>query len=252
MPNAIRTVIIAAAALGSLASAQLYGTADELMAAVEARPEPTTTEATLTMTITTAGGQTLTREMRMWAQGDSKRLIKFTAPADIAGSGFLTVTHEDGQEEKLVYLPALDRVRRIAGGQESDAFFGSDFSYQDIAGMDPDDYTHRLLETRDGPTYVVEAVPTAASASPYDRLVLYVPEATLVPARVEFYRDGAMSKVLTVSDLIELDGYLLAGERRMETLTDGAVSTFTIIRQTGVTLDQQLPGEVFSERFLRR
>lgn len=245
-------ILAIALASGSLASAQLYSTADELMAAVEARPEPSTTQAVLTMTITTAGGQTLTREMQTWAAGDAERLIKFTAPADIAGSGFLTVTHEDGREERLVYLPALDRVRRIAGGQQGDAFFGSDFSYEDITGIDPDDYMQHLLEVRDGPTYVVEAVPTPASGSQYERLVLEVPESTLVPVRVEYYEGGTLSKVLTVSDLTEVGGYLIAGERRMETLRDGEVSTFTTLTQTGVEVNLPLPDDLFTERFLRR
>src|SRR5690554_4133775 len=251
-PSLLRLLLAAALAFSALASAQLYTSVDELMDAVNARPEPASMEATLAMSITTTGGQTLRREMQMWSAGDSKRLIKFTAPADIAGSGFLTLTLEDGQEERLVYLPALGRVRRIAGGQQGDSFFGSDFSYEDITGIDPDDYTHRLLETRDGPSYVVEAVPTAASGSPYDRLVLEVPEATLVPTRVEYYEGGALSKVLSVSGLSEVDGYLLAGERRMETLQGGEVRSFTLIQQASVKLDQQLPDDLFSERFLRR
>ena len=239
-------------ALVSVAVAQQYTTADDLMDAIDARPEPKTTEATLTMTITTAGGQTLTRTLQMWGAGDDKRLIKFTAPADISGSGFLTITQQDGTEEKLVYLPALDRVRRIAGGQGGDAFFGSDFSYEDITGIDPDDYTHKLLEVKDGPTYVVEAVPTAESGSVYERLVIEVPEETLVPTHVDYYRDGALAKVLTVSGLTEIDGYTVATERRMETMVDGKVNTFTVITQTDVKLDQDLPDELFTERFLRR
>jgi hypothetical protein len=42
---------------------------------------------------------------------------------------------------------------------------------------------------------------------------------------------------------------LIGLERRMETLDRGTV---TVIRQTDVTLDGDLPDEVFTERFLRR
>lgn len=237
------------------ASAQQYATAEALMAAVEARPEPATTQATLRMTIATASGQSLTREMRMWSAGDTHRVIKFTAPADIAGSGFLSID-TDGGDETLIYLPALDRVRRIAGGQKGDAFFGSDFSYEDISGVDPDDYTHALLETRSddagGWTYVVEAVPTPESASSYERLVLEVPEATLVPERVTYYVGGEAVKVLTVASVVEVDAYLVAAERRMESLAGGEVVTFTTIEQTEVILDEPIPDDVFGERFLRR
>lgn len=248
----IPLLLLAALALGGAAVAQTYATAEELIAAVDARPEPATSQATLTMIITTANGQTLTREMRTWSAGTHSRIIKFTAPADIAGSGFLTLKAADGSEERMVYLPALDRVRRIAGGQQGDAFFGSDFSYEDITGIDQDDYTHTLLEVRDGPTYVVQAVPTAASGSSYDRLVLEVPEATLIPQRVEYYRAGDLAKVLTVSGLVEVDGYTVAGERLMQSMEAGEVSTFTVIRQSDMVLDADLPSDLFTERFLRR
>jgi len=230
------------------AAAQRYADAEELMAAVEALPEPETLQATLQMTLTGASGQTLTREMRTWARGDQMRVLKFTAPADIAGSGFLSI--DDGTvSETMVYLPALDRVRRVAGGQRGESFFGSDFSYEDVEGLDPADYRHVLLEVRDGPVYILEASALPEAGSVYDRLVLEVPEATLIPTRVTYYRGGQAVKELTVREVTEVGGYLLPLERRMETLERG---TFTVIRQSDLTLDETLPDELFSERFLRR
>ncbi len=238
----------ALALLGAPAAAQTYATADELMAAVQARPEPATVEATLEMTITNAAGQSLTRAMRSWSTGGERRLLKFTAPADIAGSGFLRI--DDGTvDETLVYLPALDRVRRVAGGQRGESFFGSDFAYEDVEGIDPDDYTYVLLRIDDGPRYVIEATPTEASGSTYDRLILEVPEATLIPERVVYYRGDEAIKELTVHDVQQVGDYLFAMERRMETLDRGSV---TVIRQSDVALDVDLPDEVFTDRFLRR
>jgi len=178
--------------------------------------------------------------------------MKFTAPADIAGSGFLMII-DGAAQETLVYLPALDRVRRVAGGQRGESFFGSDFSYEDVEGIDSGDYTHELVEVRDGPVYVVEATPKPEAESSYDRLLLDVPEDTLIPERVTYYLDGEAVKELTVRDVEEVGDYLLGLERRMETLIDGQDDgSFTIIRQRDLTLDEELPDEVFSERFLRR
>lgn len=233
------------------AYAQLYASVSELMDAVNARPEPITTQATLHMTITLGSGQSLSRELQMWAAGTERRLIKFTAPADIAGSGFLQIDGGGGTQT-LVYLPALGRTRRIAGGQQGDSFFGSDFSYEDITGIEPEDYTHTLLEVRGGTLYVVEAVPTPESGSSYDRLVLEVPEDTLVPQRAEYYRDERLVKVLTVAELSQVGDYLIPGERRMETISDGNVTSYTVLTQTDVTLDEELPAELFTERYLAR
>ena len=250
VPRWTTALLLASALLltGAPATAQAYETADELIAALDARPEPETLTATMEMVLTNAGGQTLTREMRTWARGDEMRVMKFTAPADIAGSGFLMI--DDGEvDETLVYLPALDRVRRVAGGQRGQSFFGSDFSYEDVEGIDSGDYTHELVEVRDGPVYVVEATPTPEAESSYDRLVLEVPEDILIPERVTYYLGDEAIKVLTVHDVQEVGGHLLGLERRMETLDEGS---FTIIRQRDLTLDEDLPDEVFSERFLRR
>src|SRR5690554_2921957 len=89
--RALPALLLAALALflNPPALAQQYAGAEELMEAVSSRPEPATTQATLRMTITLGSGQSLSRELRMWADSDDRRLIKFTTPADIAGSGFL-------------------------------------------------------------------------------------------------------------------------------------------------------------------
>lgn len=245
-------LILAVAAPRAWAAEPRFSDVETLMDAVDARPEPKTMEATLTMVIGSASGQSLSRTLKMWSADDTHRVIKFTAPADIAGSGFLSIENADGSEESMIYLPALGRVRRIAGGQQGDSFFGSDFSYEDITGIEPDDYTHRLLEVKDGPVYVVEATPIDGSGSSYGKLVLEVPEATLLPQRVEYYQGDAVVKVLTVSDVQEHGDYLVAGERRMESMSGGKTTTFTVITQTEVTFDADIPAEVFTERFLRR
>lgn len=226
-----------------------FTTAEEVISAVQERPEPTTMQATLTMVITSANGQSLTRELSMWSSGEDQRVIKFTAPADIAGSGFLSLDKPDGSSENLIYLPALDRVRRVAGASQGDSFFGSDFSYDDINGIDPDDYTHTLLEVLDGPAYLVEAIPLAGSEFTYDRLLLEIPHTTLVPERVEYYRDGTLIKTLTTGGVTTIGDYVIASERRMDNASSGG---HTIINQDDLVLDEPIPTEVFSERFLRR
>lgn len=235
------------------ANAQPYTTGQEVMDAMADRPAPSSTIATMTMTVTAASGHALTREMQIWATDDGpKQLIKFSSPADVRGSGFLVVEQPDGSSESLLYLPALDRVRRVAGGQQQDAFFGSDFSYEDISGLSGDiegDFEHTLLEVQGGSVYVVEGVAAAGSDSSYDRIVYFVPEAQMLPERVEFYRGGQMVKLMTIGAFSEVGDYLMPSEIRMETVATGS---FTTIVQTGFELDTAIPDEVFSERFLRR
>jgi hypothetical protein len=79
------------------------------------------------------------------AAGD-RVLIRFTYPNDIKGTAFLVWEHPDAEDERFLYLPALARVRRIAGAEAQDNFVGSDFSYEDISGREFDDYTYAMVE----------------------------------------------------------------------------------------------------------
>lgn len=89
------------------------------------------------------------REMIMRAyygdDGTERSLIRFTAPADVQGSGFLNIVHADGEEESWIYLPAVGRERRIISQERGESFMGSDFTYEDIS-QTIDDYEYELLD----------------------------------------------------------------------------------------------------------
>ena len=69
-------------------------------------------------------------------------LIRFTYPNDIRNTAFMVWEHPGAEDERFLYLPALGRVRRIAGQEKNESFVGSDLSYEDIGGRDLADYTY--------------------------------------------------------------------------------------------------------------
>ena len=78
-------------------------------------------------------------------EGD-RALMRFTYPNDIRNTGFLVWEHPDGEDERFLYLPALGRVRRIAGKEKDESFVGSDLSYEDIGGREIADYTYAFVD----------------------------------------------------------------------------------------------------------
>ena len=82
---------------------------------------------------------------RHGAVGD-RVLVRFTYPADIAGTGFLVWERPGGDDDRFLYLPALGRVRRIAGEEKQESFVGSDLTYEDIGGRDIADYTYAFAD----------------------------------------------------------------------------------------------------------
>jgi hypothetical protein len=78
-------------------------------------------------------------------RGD-RTLVRFIYPNDIKNTGFLVWEHPNADDERFLYLPALGRVRRIAGEEKQESFVGSDLSYEDIGGRDIADYTYAFAD----------------------------------------------------------------------------------------------------------
>ena len=59
--------------------------------------------------------------------GEVSTLIRFTEPADIAGTGLLTLDAADGESNQWIYLPAMQRVRRVDSNRKGGRFVNSDY-----------------------------------------------------------------------------------------------------------------------------
>src|SRR5438874_1410770 len=72
-------------------------------------------EVSARATIRDAGGGTrllaFTGRSRRYAAPLSKSLVRFSAPADLAGVGFLQIQKKDGDDERFLFLPELKRSR---------------------------------------------------------------------------------------------------------------------------------------------
>ncbi len=80
------------------------------------------------------------------AMSGDRTLVRFSYPNDIKGTGLLVWEHPKGEDERFLYLPALGRVRRIAGQEKQESFAGSDLSYEDLGGRELADYTYSFAD----------------------------------------------------------------------------------------------------------
>jgi hypothetical protein len=193
--------------------------------------------ASIQMTIVTAKGESKPRSLEIKAMrgGDGllRSLVKFTTPADVNGTSFLVVEKKDALPDQYVYVPKAKVVRRIAAGNASSSFFGSDFTYADLMPLpmsEKDKVAIARLADADGggqPVYVLEVVPKIEGA-PYGKLVAYVHKTLLVPLKIEFF-DGAKAplKTLRVKKLQKVDGEQIPVEVEMKSET-GARTELTL------------------------
>lgn len=183
--------------------------------------------------------------------GERRNLIRFLYPEDIAGTGFLGVDRA-GQSEQWLYLPALDRVRRVSSDRKGGRFVGSDLYFEDLQERDPASDSHRLLPPQiegGAECSVLESVPKDPKSSSYGKRVSWIDPATLLPMRVDYFRPGESAPFKR--------WVLLAKERRQGywTISDSRVSDLETGHQTRMVVDEalydrKLPEALFSTRAL--
>jgi hypothetical protein len=177
-------------------------------------------------------------------------MMRIESPQDLAGAAYL-VREAEGGDETYLYLPAVQRVRRISGGQLDGQLWGTDLSYNDLKQLQnafsgaavtleapPAPYEGR-------PVHAVSFTPHAEDGSRYRNIRTLVDQKTCVALRVEFYEPAGMRKVLTVApgDLKQSGPHWYSSKAQMEDLKNG---THTRIVVTGVSSGDKLAGRYFS------
>jgi len=143
----LRSAVLTAALVGALVPASAQPETPEWVARqVETRETARDSRAEMRMRLFDRRGRVRERALTIatlrgaGATGD-RTLIRFTYPNDIRNTAFLVWEHPDADDERFLFLPALGRVRRIAGEEKQESFVGTDLSYEDIGGRDVADYT---------------------------------------------------------------------------------------------------------------
>ena len=202
--------------------------------------------ADMIMILKNRHGQESVREMRvrtLEVNGDGdKSLSIFDTPRDIKGSAFLNFTHQTGDDDQWLYLPALKRVKRISSRNKSGSFMGSEFAYEDIGNLEVEKYTYRWIRDEvygDKECFVVEFYPVDSKNSGYTRLVNWIDKDEYRTRKVKYYdRKDSLLKTLIQSDYrVYLDRYWRAHQMSMFNHQNGKSTTLTWARfsfQTGL------------------
>ncbi len=190
--------------------------------------------------------------------GGDRTLVRFTYPNDIKNTGLLVWERPNAEDERFLYLPALGRVRRIAGGEKQESFAGSDLSYEDIGGQELSDYTYSFVAENaswtapDGskhPAYQVQSLASDRGAE-HPRSVSLIRKDNFVIVHAElFNRRDEQTKTFDVKRLEKVDGI-------WTTLSLAVVNerdrTRTELETTSIRYNAGLTDEDFSRRQLEQ
>jgi len=210
-------------------------TANEIMKKVDERYQGDTAQYSLVMTLQPKKGSPRVREISYYFKdaGDTEKILMFfRSPKDVAGTGYLVFSYDaDKDNDAWLYLPAVERVRRIASSSSGDSFMGTDFSYEDINGrpLTKDAYAISGEASVDGePCWIIEAKAKDAKETVARRLISVRKDNHVIAAARYFDRRDKETKRLTVSGITQIDGIWTAVKMEMAFLSSGHSTSIEI------------------------
>jgi hypothetical protein len=182
------------------------------------------------------------------ATGNQKMYVYFRRPADVNKMVFLVWKDPTADDDRWLYLPALDLVKRIAASDNRTSFVGSDFFYEDVSGRSPELDHHELVRASKT-YYVIRNTPKDPSSVEFDHFDIWIHRKSFVPIRTEYFdSSGERIRLYEVLEVKAIDSYQTIIRSRMSDLRSGGN---TLLEYDSVVYNQDLPEEIFSERYLR-
>jgi len=206
------------------------------------------------MLLYSTSGSERSRTLEAWNKakdGTDQMLARFTGPANIAGTSFLMV-----DDDMWLYMPALGKVKRIAGSAKQGSFMGSDLTYEDMQALGntgfKNNYRAEFIgeeEIDNKSSYHLELVPASAEIS-YKKIEIWVDCSNWLPLKIDYYNSsGELEKVLTTSGHKEIDGQWTAGRMEIENKSKGT-KTVLVIKE--LNFAEEIPEQIFTTRYLER
>jgi hypothetical protein len=180
--------------------------------------------------------------------GDQDFLVVFSQPSDVRNTVYLVKKHAGADDDRWLYLPGLDLVKRVSAGDRRTSFVGAHYFYEDVSGRGPDEDTHELVETTDE-HYVLLHTPRDASTVEFASYRTWIDRQTFLPMRIEYMNAaGDLYRRVEVLGVEEIEGYPTVTLSRVSDLAGGGQ---TDMQFRYVDYDLGLDEDVFTERSLR-
>jgi outer membrane lipoprotein-sorting protein len=209
------------------------------------------------MVLTNKKGKTREREFWMMRRdvedmGDQRYYTYFIKPADVSRTAFLVHKNAEGDDNRWLYIPALDLVKRIAADDRRSSFVGSDFTYEDVSGRLPVLDNHELMgsDTAMGRAATkVKSTPKDAKTADYVYRITWVDDETKLPLKEEYYdKKDEIVRRFEISTVENVEDIPTATVRTIYDLEKGSHTTITFTEMTYVT---DLNPDDFNERLLK-
>lgn len=153
------------------------------------------------------------RETRQKGLGPARAMMHIENPAPLRDAAYLLFETDDYMRDGMfVFLPAMNRVRRVSGTLADGQLFGTDISYYDfkqfrtaMGDMDASDMQPGLFNGRR--VYQLRFTPKDPQASPYEFVDAQIDAQSCLPLQLRIHEQGHLKKILSIPvDAIRRDG----------------------------------------------
>lgn len=180
--------------------------------------------------------------------GDQQFFVFFQRPSDVKRTSFLVKKHVGGDDDRWLYLPSLDLVKRISAGDKRTSFVGSDFYYEDVSGRSLNDDKHSLIETT-ATHYVLDNVPLDPGSVEFKHFKVWINKTTFLPEKTEYYdQQEKLYRSVEALEQKEIDGFTTVTKMKV---SDHRTGGYTLSEMRFIKYNMGIPDSVFSERSLR-
>lgn len=189
---------------------------------------------------------------RLGSHGNSKVIIRFTAPADVKGVALLVLNYPDRASDQWMWTPAINRERRVAAQDRRARFFGTDFSFEDLEERDIEQYDFVLQgdDTIDKEVcWKIVATPKAGKRSQYSASTYWVRKSTYTVAQIENVEGDKPIRRVSYRDMAQVQNVWTA--KRIE-VEDVARQSRTVLALDSIAYNVPLGADLFTVQALRR
>jgi hypothetical protein len=218
----------------------------------------------ITMDLIDEDGGRRTRVMTMLRRdhaegGNQKYFIYFHEPGDVRRMTFMVWKDPKKEDDRWVFVPAVDLIRRIAADDKRSSFVGSDFTHEDVSGRDVDSDTHTVLREEqlgEKTCYVIQSVPKVAAD--YTQRLSWIDQENFLPLKEEYYdAQQELFRVFTADQIEQISGEEDNNQEAFPTVTKRTMKNLksghrTEVTYTSISYNLDLEDEDFSERRMRR
>ncbi len=231
-------LIVIISSSSAQSATELLSALDDLMAMAKDK------EATVQIILTNRSGKVKTKEAIMFGKGKETKLYRYTKPESQAGIATLSLPGGI----MWLYMPAFGKATKISLLSKSQAFNGTDFSYEDMNYASYSSlYTPSIVDANHPEYYLLKLIPKSKE-SKYSSILLYLNKTDHYPLKMEYFNARDQQFKEATYKYLRKDGYWYAAEVLMRDLKK---EHSTKIIMTDIKFDQGLNDSIFTVENLK-